>query len=220
MSKPQKKSKGDGTDAQKESKGKGADPEGNGADPEMNGKVKPVLKADDCQQQLPAWGVTREFRFGQFIRLVDVRSVNGQRQVTPIVLNADGDVIEREPAADAKVTSTSDVAPSPGMPLQALEAKNVDEALAGSPEKTISVPQVEQLVRDGFVEIGAKKAAVTLGPDSVAALRSGRSITAVVHPDGDKPEVVRLKPTVKEKTINRTDLDDVLANREVDAGTD
>jgi len=47
--------------------------------------VTPVLTADNCKAELPAWGVTRDFRFGQFIRLYDERMIEGRRHTTPIV---------------------------------------------------------------------------------------------------------------------------------------
>ena len=62
--------------------------------------VKPVLTGKDCKQNLPTWGVTREFRFGQFIQLYDERVVNGKRQVTPLKFNSDGDVTELPDAGD------------------------------------------------------------------------------------------------------------------------
>ena len=60
--------------------------------------VTPVLTATDCRQELPAWGITREFRFGQYIRLFDERKdKSGKSVVTALVLNQNGDVVDPEP---------------------------------------------------------------------------------------------------------------------------
>ena len=55
--------------------------------------VEPDLLAEGCEQSLPAWGVTRQYDFGQFVILYDERTVNGKVTVTPVVLSDEGDIV-------------------------------------------------------------------------------------------------------------------------------
>jgi hypothetical protein len=181
--------------------------------------VKPVLTGKDCKQNLPTWGVTREFRFGQFIQLYDERVVNGKRQVTPLKFNSDGDVTELPDVGRSTAAATAVPAPQPGIPLQALAASNFAEAVGGAPATTVEVRDVEALVRTGTVTLeGERRAQVDLGPETVSALRSGDAVQALVYADGWKSTVVRLKPVAsREVGVEGGELDSVLAQRQIAA---
>jgi hypothetical protein len=65
----------------------------------QSASVRPTLNTD-CADQLPSWGVTRQFDFGQFVILHNIIEVGGKKRTVPIVLVEsdefvlDGDVHE------------------------------------------------------------------------------------------------------------------------------
>ncbi|MGW2196785.1 hypothetical protein ACWCSH_31205 [Streptosporangium sp. NPDC001682] len=184
-----------------------------------------MLEATDCKQSLPAWGVTREFRFGQFIRLYDERKgADGHTIVTPIVLNADGDVVEPQTgsgaaslqaAGPAATSGTSRASRAEATPIGLWEARNFEAALAGDVQ-TVELTDHEKVIADGLVEIDGRTLSVGLGPDGVAALRNGEAVLAVTRPDAGEPQVVRLRAARQVVTVPARQLDDILAAREVD----
>ena len=187
--------------------------------------VTPVLTSANCRQTLPAWGVTREFRFGQFIRLYDERKdADGRIVVTPIMLNADGDLVEPQPAGSAGSGLTRRAGAGSGRaavtPIGLFEAPDFEAALAGE-ARTVAVTDTERVIADGVVELDGGTAIVGLGPDSVAALRGGEPVLAVARRAGAASTVVRLEPAHEVVDIAADRLDDVLAARgfEHSAGT-
>ncbi|MFF8360306.1 hypothetical protein ACF063_43385 [Streptomyces chartreusis] len=202
------------------------------SDPAPGGdEIRPVLEAAGCKQSLPAWGVTREFRFGQFIRLYDERrGANGQTTVTPIVLNADGDVVEPQTgsaaapralrADGASAAAEAAVVHGPSRteatPIGLWEAENFEAVLDGK-VRTVELTDHEKVISDGLIELDGKPTTVNLGPDSVAALRHGEAVLAVTRYAGNPPEVVRLVATHQEVTLPADRLNDVLAAREIES---
>jgi hypothetical protein len=209
--------------------------------------VTPVLTAKDCEQDLPAWGVTREFRFGQFIRLYDERVVKGRRQTTPIVLTADGDIVEtgslangarggsprsviradrRARALDATggppAMSTSAAASlrTLGLHVIAADAK-VDAVVSGSAERVVDVPDIDGLLTTGKVTVRDKDLELDLGAQATSRLRDGEPVMAIARDPDGKATVVRLEPKLTEVELDMRELDGWLATREVEtrAGT-
>jgi hypothetical protein len=183
----------------------------------MADAVTPVLTGSGCKQDLPAWGVTREFRFGQFVQLFDERIVNGKRQVTPLKLNSDGDVTELPDAASSTSAVTAVSAPRSALPLQALAADNIDEAAAGAPNTTITVTDVERLIRDATVQPdNGPPMQVELGPETASALRNGDAVHTVAYTSGRDATVIRLEPTAVTHVVAGESLDAAFAARGID----
>ena len=192
---------------------------------ETAGEVEPVLKPADCKQKLPAWGVTREFRFGQFIRLYDERmGANGQTVVTPIVLNADGDVVEPQTGSgsgtdQALRAAAKPAAPGPSLteatPVGLWETENFEAALAGK-ARTIELVDPERAIADGTIEVDGKTAMIGLGPDGAAGIRNGDAVFAVARVAGGRPQVVRLQAARELVSVPADQLNDMLATREIE----
>nr|WP_221377512.1 hypothetical protein [Actinoplanes polyasparticus] len=179
--------------------------------------VVPVLTSDNCRQNLPIWGVTREFRFGQFIRLYDERrGADGKITVTPIVLNADGDVVEPRPATTSGAPALRATGASgrvAATPIGMWESPDFERALAGE-ARTLRVTDAERVIAEGTVDLDGRPALVGLGPDSVAALRAGEPVLAVAHRDEGGPTVVRLQAEAQTMQISAERLDQLLAARD------
>jgi hypothetical protein len=218
----------DGFEAEQQRSTDPGDQEPTGEAAAAHGQVEPVLAAKDCQLSLPSWGVTREFRFGQFIRLYDEhKGPKGETVVTPIVLNANGDVVEPQSTGSAaanqpqlvragltSIESTAGPGSIEATPIGLWEAKNFEAALAGD-VTTVKVTNPEKVIGDGTILLDGRPATVSLGPDGVAALRSGEAVLAVAHRDGEAASVVRLKAEPTMVSIAADRLDEVLAAREV-----
>ena len=201
--------------------------------------VKPVLAPRDCRQQLPAWGVTREFRFGQFIRLFDERkSADGKSMVTPLVLNADGDVVEPQPATESQApppikagspgsnaSESTSISPKQTsirsvvlneMPIAIWETENFEAALAGE-IVTIGLSDPEELIASARFMSRGREYGVVLGPDSIAGLRAGQSVVAIATAADGARSVTRLQPAVARMDVASEQLDQILAARFVDS---
>lgn len=189
--------------------------------------VVPILTTDNCTAQLPAWGVTREFRFGQFVRLYDERMIGDKRQVTPLLLSADGDIVQTGTEGTTSANARSLVvgsgvsgtrAAARSLSLQAVEAADLDRAVTGTAKATWKVGDVERLVETGVMDLGGVTASLDLGPQAVRELRAGRAAVAMARVGDAAPDVVRLQPTVTSVQIDGTRLDELIAAREIDTG--
>lgn len=192
--------------------------------------VVPILVTEKCTQDLPAWGVTRDFRFGQFVRLYDERTINGRRQTTPIVLTVDGDITDRPVAtqrmraragagsAAGPALSTGGATQSRAIGLDVLVgATDLDRAISGEPEHRVEIADVDGLLRGDPIEVDGKSMLVELGPVTTARLRRGNSVLALARwGDRDTGVVVQLDPHVIDVDLSGDDLDTVLASRTLD----
>ncbi|GAA2625811.1 hypothetical protein [Paractinoplanes durhamensis] len=202
--------------------------------PEEN-PVTPILGGDSCTAKLPTWGVTREFRFGQFIRLYNETVTDTGRVVSiPIVLNTGGDIVE----TPARITRTQRLALKAGLngngaagpgplstagagaaPVLGLNviAAGVDpsRAVSGTADLTLAVSDVDGLVGTGTVMIKDQKFAVDLGAAAAARLRGGESVLTVATEPGGKSAVVRLAPEVTAVTLEAAAVDKALASRQI-----
>ncbi|MEV6641084.1 hypothetical protein [Amycolatopsis sp. NPDC051371] len=186
----------------------------------------PVLTAENCSARLPAWGVTREFRFGQFVRLYDERMLGGKRQVTPLLLSADGDILQ---TGTSGATADGGHLPGVGAPnapttgrtlsLQAVEAADLDRVVTGTAKSAWKVDDVEQLVRTGVLHVRGATVSLDLGPLAVRELRAGREVAVMARVGDAAPDVVRLQPTVASVSVDGAKLDSLIAAREIGAGT-
>jgi hypothetical protein len=204
--------------------------------------VTPVLTSTNCHQELPAWGVTREFRFGQFIRLYDEhKDAAGKSVVTALVLNANGDVVDPEPsstdgmdgavdsdqAGNGRRRSWSDQAaggPIPPVaattPIGLWETSNFEEALAGD-VYTVPVADPEEVISGGRVSVDGRIAWVGVGGEGAAALRRGEAVLAIATSSDGGSSVIRLQPARTTHHLSVNDLDLALATRTIDvAGGD
>jgi hypothetical protein len=193
--------------------------------------VTPVLETENCRQKLPAWGVTREFRFGQFIRLYDERVIGGRRQTTPIVLTVDGDIVETPKTASSSqaLTATSEAAPSgppqstaAAQPLETLGLHvvaadpDLDQVVGASPDLSAAVTDVDSLLRSGMLGTELGTLEVDIGAAAAARLRRGESVMVVGRgADGGGASVVRVVPQVTDVTFSADDLDRWLAERAI-----
>ncbi len=183
--------------------------------------VVPILETEECSASLPVWGVTREFRFGQFVRLFDERVIGGRRQVTPLLLSADGDILQTSPDSDSPVSANSLVAGpaatsgSPALAIQTVEAASIDRAVSGEAKSSVDVADVEGLLSSGVLEVGGTTASVEIGPRVVRELRAGRSVVTLARIGDAVPDLVRLRPTVSVVEIHGATLDGLVAAREI-----
>ena len=67
--------------------------------------VKPELFDSGCDKRLPAWGVTRQFDFGQFVRLYDTGIVDSKTVTLPIILTAEGQIYGYDPDDEPNIVS-------------------------------------------------------------------------------------------------------------------
>jgi antitoxin (DNA-binding transcriptional repressor) of toxin-antitoxin stability system len=186
--------------------------------------VTPVLTADNCKAELPAWGVTRDFRFGQFIRLYDERLIAGRRHTTPIVLTVDGDITETPAGAQRSLRSTADGSPAistaSGSQLKAIgldvlaSGADVADLISGQPEHRVSVTDLAGLLTGGTLEIEGRPVAIDVGPVAAARLQQGESVLALARgTDGDSGRIIRLDPRIATAELPAAELDAALADR-------
>jgi hypothetical protein len=200
--------------------------------PEEN-PVSPILGGDSCTAKLPTWGVTREFRFGQFIRLYNETVTSTGRVVSvPIVLNTGGDIVETparitaralmkgaEPgaglAAGPPPLSTAGAGAAPVVGLNVIAA-GVDPARAihGDPDLTLNVSDVDAVIGTGTVRVDNTPFAVELGAETAGRLRQGQSVLTVAT-SGEKSVVVRLDPAVTTVRLEAGSVDQILASRQI-----
>jgi hypothetical protein len=205
----------------------------NGADDSEGAGVQPVLGEKNCRQKLPTWGVTREFRFGQFIKLHDVREdANGKSIVTPIVLNAEGDIVEPQAATSAAMTPAVGPDRSPrghragtlprpndgtvrfeATPLAVFEADNFEAALSGAPPR-ISITDPERVIEDGTIVVDGREARIEIGTFTAMALRRGMSFLTVAQSVGAST-LIQIDVESIGITIPGDELDDVIAARKL-----
>lgn len=67
---------------------------------------KPNLFVSGCDKELDAWGVTRQFEFGQFIMLYHSETVNGVQLSLPVMVMPDGAINQVTSAESAPAAST------------------------------------------------------------------------------------------------------------------
>ncbi|MEU4236249.1 hypothetical protein [Actinoplanes sp. NPDC026619] len=197
--------------------------------PEEN-PVTPILGGDSCTAKLPTWGVTREFRFGQFIRLYSETVTSTGRVVSvPIVLNTGGDIVETPAQISARAAfaktagiggppplSTAGAGAAPVVGLNVIAA-GLDPARAvhGDADVTLSLSDVDSMIGAGAVMIENTAFAVDLGAQAAARLRQGESVLTVATEPGGKSAVVRLIPSVAAVSLEAGAIDQVLADRQI-----
>ncbi|GIF21563.1 hypothetical protein BJ973_004992 [Actinoplanes tereljensis] len=197
--------------------------------------VTPILGGDSCTAKLPTWGVTREFRFGQFIRLYNETVTSTGRTVSiPIVLNTSGDIVE----TPARITSTQRVALKAGLngntatgpaPLSTagagaapsiglnVIASGVDpgRAVTGQADLSLAIADVDHVIGTGSIKIDNATFNVDLSAQAAGRLRQGESVLTVATADG-KSAVVRLNPAMQAVNLEAGSLDQVLASRQIE----
>ncbi|WP_045878725.1 hypothetical protein [Pseudofrankia sp. DC12] len=190
-----------------------------------NESVEPVLESPDCQQKLPAWGVIRDFRFGQFIRLYDERVIDGRRRTTPIVLTSDGDIVERPADGNAGTVATEHALPVRGdggvaaLGLHLIDADvDLDQAIGGKPAVSVQVTDLDGLFASKTVTADGRVWDVELGLTAANRLREGGSVLAVGRGRDGNASVLRLKPKVTTVVMSDGDLDSWLSGRAISTG--
>ncbi|WP_203817168.1 hypothetical protein [Paractinoplanes ferrugineus] len=196
--------------------------------PEEN-PVSPILGGDSCTAKLPTWGVTREFRFGQFIRLYnETRTPDGRVVSVPIVLNTGGDIVETPAQVSARSLrkgaavangpapmSTAGAGAAPAVGLNVIAA-GVDPARAihGDADVTVTVTDVNAVIGAGTIDVDNTRFAVELGAESAARLRQGQHVLTVAT-NGEKSALVRLAPAVTGIQVEAGSIYQALADRRI-----
>ena len=141
--------------------------------------VQPLLHTEGCNHSLPTWGVTRQFDFGQFVILYDERVVNCKREVTPIVISDEGDIVVREEVEESAVTK-SPVSTTGGVPIHLLyETENAVELINSREALEIPVLQLDRFLNGGQVKHGEAIYRPDLPSDVRAKLAIGLPVTAL-----------------------------------------
>jgi hypothetical protein len=192
--------------------------------------VKPELFSNGCDHQLPSWGVTRQFDFGQFVVLYDERTVAGKRVVTPIVLSEEGDIVLPEPvggvaknAASQPVTTITG-----GVPLQLLyEAEDAVELVTSQDPKVVRVDSVADFLRNGTVTVADTIYSASLSFDTKLRLTAALPVTvlgrATSAREGEREQeekrtLIRFVPSVHDEDLTENEVDELLASGEISVG--
>ncbi|MET3697106.1 hypothetical protein SAMN05877753_101316 [Bacillus oleivorans] len=172
-------------------------------------EVKAELFADGCNRQLPAWGVTRQFEFGQFVILYDYRTVNGRPVSTPIVLSQDGDIVVEQPDP-LHVTNAAAYVSSKGVPIQLLyQTDKAIELLQGKNPAQVVIRNIEDFLRNQAVIENGITYSANFPEDAKARIMSGQPVTIIGNRrTGNIQEKVLLNfvPQATEVAVKAQDL--------------
>ena len=177
---------------------------------------------DGCNNELPSWGVTRQFDFGQFVVLYDERVIDGKRVVTPIVLSDEGDIVVPDPPDNNGQGAASQPATSVtgGVPLHMLYEGNDAVEIVTNPLPTpVPIENTIDFLRNGSVTVDDVTYSASLTPDAKLRLATGQPVTVIgrTHDDGDggeRRELLRLISSMQEVELNEDEFNRLLASGE------
>jgi hypothetical protein len=185
-------------------------------------EVSPELFGNGCNHQLPAWGVTRQFDFGQFVILYDERTVNGKRVVTPVVLSDEGDIVipDEETSRFSPGLKHPATTVTGGVPLHLLyESDRAIELINSRRPVNVAIDDVADFLRSGSVTIDDRKYATSLPTDARIRLGAGQPVTVIsrVSREGQEGQhtLIRLVPRILELEVGIDEVNKVLASGEL-----
>ena len=179
-------------------------------------EVKAELFADGCNQQLPAWGVTRQFEFGQFVLLYDYRMVKGKPVSTPIVLSQEGDIVIEEP--NSSVGTLPKNYSSGGVPIQLLyQTDRAVELMNYDTPTNVVIKNIEDFLHNEAVTDNGVTFSAKFSNDSKAKIASGLPVTIIGHVrkgEEEKRISINFVPHVNEVVVKQEELNEILARGE------
>lgn len=197
------------------------------------------LSEGGCDAHPPAWGVTRQYDFGQFVLLHHADTPD--EPAVPLVVYPDGHLnvthpsappTDDVPAGGRAVPITADPVPAPsrswrpsdpislldvagGVPLSlALTADMPVRALTASPAD-VEVEDLNTVLTSGQVTIADGALQVALGSRARSQLMNGRPVTMLGRDHHGAGRPVKITPRVQQVDLDAEAIDEALASSSV-----
>ncbi|MEV4864589.1 hypothetical protein [Streptomyces ossamyceticus] len=197
------------------------------------------LYLSGCSKDLPAWGVTRQFDFGQFVLLHQVGVVGGTEMSLPLVVAPDGSVCDVDDSDGPGTTSADGSQQRPngasgaprgtvasavgGVPLSLALTSEAPVTLVTQQPAQVRLRDLRPFLDGEPIQHEGTAWRPLIDNSVITSLLAGRSVNALAEAADDdigarRRIAVRLVPEVAEIQLDEDAVDLALATGEVQVG--